>query len=161
MNITVDYDGPRTLDTSSLVSLDEYKNRNSSGSSLSLSFGSAAHTEPEDYSVTDSLRDTRLLVQKTKTVRQEWVDTRSMRMADDEVLKKYNFRAPGLSASTAKEFPVIFKLASQLRPPVETISLAHNDIQQGVHLASVPHYLSHLRNLSLEGNKIKFWKDVD
>ncbi|KAH8102342.1 hypothetical protein DFH11DRAFT_1693024 [Phellopilus nigrolimitatus] len=48
--------------------LDEYKNRNSSGSSLSLSFRSAAHTEPEDDSVTVSSRDTRLLVQKTKTV---------------------------------------------------------------------------------------------
>ncbi|KAH8108584.1 hypothetical protein DFH11DRAFT_1691418 [Phellopilus nigrolimitatus] len=68
VNITVDYDGPSLSDTSSLVSLDEYKNRNSSGSSLSLSFGSAAHTEPEDDSVTVSSRDTGLLVQKTKTV---------------------------------------------------------------------------------------------
>ncbi|KAH8113993.1 hypothetical protein DFH11DRAFT_1598702, partial [Phellopilus nigrolimitatus] len=48
-------------DTSSLVSLDEYKNRNSSGSSLSLSFGSAVHTEPEDDSVPVSSRDTGLL----------------------------------------------------------------------------------------------------
>ncbi|KAH8104219.1 hypothetical protein DFH11DRAFT_1765448 [Phellopilus nigrolimitatus] len=64
----VDYDGLSLSDTSSLVSLDEYKNRNSSGSSLSLSFRSAAHTEPEDDSVTVSSRDTRLLVQKTKTV---------------------------------------------------------------------------------------------
>lgn len=55
-------------DTSSLVSLDEYKNRNSSGSSLSLSFGLVAHTEPEDDSVTVSSRYTGLLVQKTKTV---------------------------------------------------------------------------------------------
>ncbi|KAH8117906.1 hypothetical protein DFH11DRAFT_1723909 [Phellopilus nigrolimitatus] len=59
MNITIDYDGPRTHDTSLLVSLDEYKNRNSSGSSLSLSFGPAAHTELEDYNVTASLRVTR------------------------------------------------------------------------------------------------------
>ncbi|KAH8105588.1 hypothetical protein DFH11DRAFT_1882912 [Phellopilus nigrolimitatus] len=64
----VDYDGLSLSDTSSLVSLDEYKNRNSSGSSLSLSFRLAAHTEPEDDSVTVSSRDTRLLVQKTKTV---------------------------------------------------------------------------------------------
>ncbi|KAH8111378.1 hypothetical protein DFH11DRAFT_1690419 [Phellopilus nigrolimitatus] len=43
-------------DTSSLVSLDEYKNRNSSG------------LFPEDDSVTVSSRDTGLLVQKMKTV---------------------------------------------------------------------------------------------
>ncbi|KAH8116476.1 hypothetical protein DFH11DRAFT_1725254 [Phellopilus nigrolimitatus] len=42
--------------------------RPNSGSSLSLSFGLAVHTEPEDDSVTVSSRDTRLLVQKTKTV---------------------------------------------------------------------------------------------
>ncbi|KAH8103212.1 hypothetical protein DFH11DRAFT_1772461 [Phellopilus nigrolimitatus] len=67
MNITVDYDGPSLSDTSSLVSL-EYGNRNSSGSSLSLSFGSAACTQPEDDIITVSSRDTGLLVQKTKTV---------------------------------------------------------------------------------------------
>ncbi|KAH8105523.1 hypothetical protein DFH11DRAFT_1733424 [Phellopilus nigrolimitatus] len=67
MNITVDYDGPSLSNTSSLVSL-EYGNRNSSGSSLSLSFGSAACTQPEDDIITVSSRDTGLLVQKTKTV---------------------------------------------------------------------------------------------
>ncbi|KAH8112232.1 hypothetical protein DFH11DRAFT_1608661 [Phellopilus nigrolimitatus] len=55
MNITVDYDGPSLSDTSSLVSLDEYKNRNNSGSSLSLSF-------------TVNSRDTGLLVEKMKTI---------------------------------------------------------------------------------------------
>ncbi|KAH8114139.1 hypothetical protein DFH11DRAFT_1596030, partial [Phellopilus nigrolimitatus] len=64
----VDYDGLSLSDTSSFVSLDKYKNRNSSGSSLSLSFASAAHTEPKDDSITVSSRDTGLLVQKTKTV---------------------------------------------------------------------------------------------
>lgn len=49
-------------DTSSLASLDEYKNRSSNGSSLSLSFGSAVQTEPEDDSVTVSSRDTGMAV---------------------------------------------------------------------------------------------------
>ncbi|KAH8110515.1 hypothetical protein DFH11DRAFT_1880569 [Phellopilus nigrolimitatus] len=65
--ITLHYDGPSLSDTSSLVSLDENKNRNS-GSSLSLSCGSAGHVEPEDDSVIVSSRDTGLLMWKTKTV---------------------------------------------------------------------------------------------
>ncbi|KAH8112821.1 hypothetical protein DFH11DRAFT_1878812 [Phellopilus nigrolimitatus] len=63
MNITVDYEGPSLSDTS----LDEYRNCNSSGSSMTLSFGSAACTKPEDDIVTVSSRDTGLLVQKRKT----------------------------------------------------------------------------------------------
>ncbi|KAL5537219.1 hypothetical protein ACEPAF_1042 [Sanghuangporus sanghuang] len=56
--VTVDYDGPSLSDTSSLVSLDEYKNRNGSGSSLSLSFSGGSQVEPDDDSVTVSSRDT-------------------------------------------------------------------------------------------------------
>ena len=53
----MDYDGPSLSDTSSLASLDEYRNRSSNGSSLSLSVGSAIQSEPEDDSVTVSSRD--------------------------------------------------------------------------------------------------------
>ncbi|THH11311.1 hypothetical protein EW145_g737 [Phellinidium pouzarii] len=65
VDITVDYDGPSLSDTSSLASLDEYKNR--SGSSLSLSFGSAVQTEPEDDSVTVSSRDTGMVAARSKS----------------------------------------------------------------------------------------------
>ena len=56
MNVTVDYDGPSLSDTSSLVSLEEYRNRN--GSDSSLSFSSSVNMEPEDDQVTISSRDT-------------------------------------------------------------------------------------------------------
>ena len=56
--VTVDYDGPSLSDTSSLVSLDEYKNRNGSGSSFSFSFSGGSQIEPDDDSVTVSSRDT-------------------------------------------------------------------------------------------------------
>lgn len=60
VDITVDYDGPSLSDTSSLVSLEEYRNRN--GSESSLSFDSSVRIEPEDDSVTVSSRDTGIIV---------------------------------------------------------------------------------------------------
>ncbi|KAI5120208.1 hypothetical protein M0805_006314 [Coniferiporia weirii] len=83
------------------------------------------------------------------------------RLADDELLKKHNIGPPGLPGSNQKEYPVIFKLASQLKPPVETISLAYNNIQVGSHLVGIAHYLPNLRNLSLQGNKLRAWRDID
>lgn len=55
VDITVDYDGPSLSDTSSLISLEEYKNRN--GSQVSFSFG-APSIDLDDDSVTVSSRDT-------------------------------------------------------------------------------------------------------
>ncbi|KAF7309003.1 hypothetical protein MKEN_01101200 [Mycena kentingensis (nom. inval.)] len=55
VQISVDYDGPSLSDTSSLVSLDEYKNRN--GSEASFSFGAPSIVEPDDDSVTVSSKD--------------------------------------------------------------------------------------------------------
>lgn len=55
VRISVEYDGPSLSDTSSLVSLDEYKNRN--GSEYSLSLSAAPQGEPDDDSVTVSSKD--------------------------------------------------------------------------------------------------------
>ncbi|KZT07269.1 uncharacterized protein LAESUDRAFT_743006 [Laetiporus sulphureus 93-53] len=55
VRITVEYDGPSLSDTSSLVSLDEYSNRN--GSELSLNLESHPPEEVEDDSVTVSSKD--------------------------------------------------------------------------------------------------------
>ncbi|KAJ7931772.1 hypothetical protein B0H13DRAFT_2247444 [Mycena leptocephala] len=54
VTITVDYDGPSLSDTSSLASLEEYKNRN--GSQQSFSFG-APTVDLDDDSITVSSRD--------------------------------------------------------------------------------------------------------
>ena len=62
--VTVDYDGPSLSDTSSLVSLDEYKDRNNSD--LSLTYSGPVNSEPEDDTVTVSSRDTGLFVKTTK-----------------------------------------------------------------------------------------------
>ena len=80
---------------------------------------------------------------------------------DDEILKKNNITPPGRPGSSNKEWPVVFKLASQLKPPVETISLANNDIHNGSQITSLAHYVPDLRNLSLQGNKLRQWRDLD
>lgn len=73
---------------------------------------------------------------------------------------------------------MIFKIASKLRPEVcvsvvsyghklidgvkvETISIAHNGLTSGRMMSTLAHYLPRLKNLSLEGNKLSAWKEVD
>lgn len=55
VHISVDYDGPSLSDTSSVISLDEYRGRN--GSEFSFSFGTPS-VELDDDSVTVSSKDT-------------------------------------------------------------------------------------------------------
>ncbi|KAI0352154.1 hypothetical protein OH77DRAFT_1428932 [Trametes cingulata] len=55
VNIMVDYDGISLSDTGSLVSLDEYRNRN--GSEYSFSQSSISPREPEDDTITVSSKD--------------------------------------------------------------------------------------------------------
>jgi len=83
------------------------------------------------------------------------------RLVDDEVLKKYKINPPTVPGASRKEMPVVFKLASQLKPPVKTISLANNSIRSGHLLQTLAHYLPNLRNLSLQGNAINTWRDID
>ncbi|KAF7795999.1 hypothetical protein EIP86_007168 [Pleurotus ostreatoroseus] len=83
------------------------------------------------------------------------------RMMDDEFIIKHNLLPPGAPGASTKEAMVMFKLAGQLKPEVQTISLAHNNLQSGVYLSTIYHYLPKLANLSLEGNSLKAWKDLD
>lgn len=82
-------------------------------------------------------------------------------MIDDETLKKNSVAAPGLPGASPQTYAVIFKLASQLEPPVETISLGYNNLQTGSQILSLSHYVPLLRNLSLQGNKFRSWRDLD
>lgn len=82
-------------------------------------------------------------------------------LANDELLKRNRIVPPGKPGATGKEYPVLFKLASQLKPPVETISLANNNLVSGGQIAQLGHYLPGLRNLSLQGNRLRTWRDVD
>ena len=44
---------------------------------------------------------------------------------------------------------------------MQTISLAHNNFVSGRVLSRLSHYLPALANLSLQGNKLSTWKDID
>ena len=101
-------------------------------------------------------------------------------MSEDEMISKAGLLPPGIPGSTGKEAAVIFKLASQLKPPVRsffffaillpmsfssiqvrTISLANNNLQTTHVISTIAHYLPNLANLSLENNNLRVWKDID
>jgi hypothetical protein len=44
---------------------------------------------------------------------------------------------------------------------VQTMSLAYNGISNGTILSTMGHYMPRLANLSLEGNALKVWRDLD
>ncbi|KAH9481760.1 mRNA export factor mex67 [Psilocybe cubensis] len=79
-------------------------------------------------------------------------------MNEDEVVKKYNLTPPG-SGGSSRDAAVIFKLASQLKPEVETLSLANNNLT-GTLLMQLSRYLPKLVNLSLQNNKIRDKKEL-
>ncbi|KAJ7220179.1 hypothetical protein GGX14DRAFT_433679 [Mycena pura] len=81
-------------------------------------------------------------------------------MHEDSLLRKYNLPAPGIGGGTAREAGVIFKLASRLKPPVETVSLANNGLS-GQHLTYLDKYLPRIANLSLQNNNLRMWRDMD
>jgi len=83
------------------------------------------------------------------------------RIAEDEQVRQHTALRSGSSSAANKELSVIFKLASLLSPEVQTVSLAHNNLNNGSVLSRLSHYLPKLVNLSLEGNKLASWKDID
>ncbi|KAG9314828.1 hypothetical protein JVU11DRAFT_3922 [Chiua virens] len=82
-------------------------------------------------------------------------------MLDDPELAKHGLLPPGAPGSTPREASVILKLASNLKPPVQTVSLANNNISSGQLLSTLAHYLPKLANLSLKNNDLKVWRDID
>ncbi|KAH9998801.1 NTF2-like protein [Russula compacta] len=83
------------------------------------------------------------------------------RMSEDEMITRAGLLPPGVPGATGKEAAVIFKLASQLKPPVRTVSLAHNNLQSTHVITTIAHYLPSLANLSLENNSLRVWRDLD
>ncbi|KAJ2926056.1 hypothetical protein H1R20_g11039, partial [Candolleomyces eurysporus] len=81
-------------------------------------------------------------------------------LIDDEAVKKYNLSPPGVGGGSARDAAVILKLASELKPPVKTLSLANNKLA-GEHLQYISKYLPKLANLSLSNNNLRHWKDLD
>ncbi|KAG6840672.1 hypothetical protein C0991_005177 [Blastosporella zonata] len=99
----------------------------------------------------------RELVQKRWNPETQFLNLESL--IDDELLKKHNIAPPGRGGD-ARQASVIFKIAKELIPKVQTLSLSNNNLE-GVHLQHLSHYLPDLVNLSLENNKIRTLKDLD
>ncbi|KAL1727844.1 hypothetical protein EV714DRAFT_253365 [Schizophyllum commune] len=86
-------------------------------------------------------------------------------MASDPFVKKNHLTVPGViqhrnMQDAAREAAVLYKLASELKPEVQTLSLANNDLR-GDHLKSLNHYLPKLENLSLVNNQLRVMRDLD
>lgn len=56
---------------------------------------------------------------------------------------------------------VIMKIASQFQPPPITVSLANNAFEGPTCFAALHRYLPNIVNLSLTGNKIRTYKDME
>ncbi|KAF9790387.1 hypothetical protein BJ322DRAFT_1036097 [Thelephora terrestris] len=82
------------------------------------------------------------------------------RMLDDPIVQKHNLLVPGVPGSSGKETAIMFKLAAQLRPAVQTLSLANNHIQSGKDISSIGMFLPKLANLSLANNQLKAMDDI-
>ncbi|RDX57556.1 NTF2-like protein [Lentinus brumalis] len=109
------------------------------------------------------------LTEKVVDLWKEWVRRRwnpeakflnLERMAEDDWLKKHRLGVP-TSDPASKEAQVILKIASKLRPEIETISLAHNGFTSGRIMTFLAHYLPKLKNLSLEGNSLASWREIE
>jgi len=80
-------------------------------------------------------------------------------LVDHDLVKKLSLVAPGCGGD-ARHAGVLYKIASQLKPKVQTLSLANNNLA-GEHLTYIHHYLPDLVNLSLQNNNIRSVKDLD
>lgn len=56
---------------------------------------------------------------------------------------------------------VIMKIASQFQPPPITISLGNNSFEGPTCFAALHRYLPNIVNLSLTGNRIRTYKDME
>ncbi|KAK7461961.1 nuclear mRNA export, poly(A)+RNA binding protein, variant 2 [Stygiomarasmius scandens] len=80
-------------------------------------------------------------------------------LIEDPVIKKHNLSPPG-HGGTAREAAVIFKIASQLKPEVQSVDLTKNNLM-GTHLSLLGHYLPRLANLSLKDNNVRNYRELD
>ncbi|KIK62433.1 hypothetical protein GYMLUDRAFT_41872 [Collybiopsis luxurians FD-317 M1] len=99
----------------------------------------------------------RKLVQKRWNADSALLDLSNM--IEDDIVKKFNLTPPG-HGGNARDAAVIFKLAKELKPPVQSLNLSKNQLT-GQHLSLLGHYLPGLVNLSLQDNDIRTYRDLD
>lgn len=82
-------------------------------------------------------------------------------MSADPILQAEGIKPPGVAGAPKELGNVIWKLCSEIYPDVVTISLANNGFRSLGPVSSLPAYFPNLQNLSLEGNELKWTKDLD
>lgn len=82
------------------------------------------------------------------------------RLADDAILKENDLTPPGQPKAHKDIGRVLFKLVSENFPSITTLSLANNEFKTLGPVAALPEYLPDLQNLSLQGNDLKWTKDL-
>ncbi|KAJ9478247.1 mRNA export factor MEX67 [Pseudozyma hubeiensis] len=82
-------------------------------------------------------------------------------MRADPILQAEGIKPPGVAGAPKELGNVIWKLCSETYPDVITISLANNGFRSLGPVSSLPVYFPNLQNLSLEGNELKWTKDLD
>ncbi|SAM80643.1 related to mRNA export factor mex67 [Ustilago bromivora] len=82
-------------------------------------------------------------------------------MRADPILQAEGIKPPGVAGSSKELGNVIWKLCSETYPDAVTISLANNYLRSLGPVSSLPAYFPNLQNLSLEGNELRWTKDLD
>ncbi len=82
-------------------------------------------------------------------------------MRADPILQAEGVKPPGVAGAPKELGNVIWKLCSETYPDVVTISLANNGFRSLGPVSQLPVYFPNLQNLSLEGNELKWTKDLD
>ena len=130
--VTVDYDGPSLSDTSSLASLDEYRDRNNSD--LSLTF--TPKLDPEDDSVTVSSRDTGVFVKPAPSSSSRQSPHQSKLGSDTSSLKSgtccviIHFAETSFKLITITDLPPQTRLAEDPSAVFEQLRLANGGTAQ-------------------------------
>lgn len=81
-------------------------------------------------------------------------------MKSDNILTQGGVVPPGQPGAHKDIGSVIWKLTAELYPSLVTLSLANNDFKTLGPCATLPQHLSYIQNLSLEGNDLKWTKDL-
>ncbi|KAN0063105.1 nuclear mRNA export, poly(A)+RNA binding protein [Thecaphora frezii] len=82
-------------------------------------------------------------------------------MKADPILAAENIKPPGVPGCPRELANVMWKICSEVYPDVVTISLANNDLSNLGPVNTLPSFLPKLQNLSLEGNELRWAKDLD
>ncbi|KAJ4480005.1 hypothetical protein J3R30DRAFT_3701151 [Lentinula aciculospora] len=98
-----------------------------------------------------------------KLVQKRWNSATALldlsNLIEDEIVKQFNLLPPG-HGGNSRDAAVVFKLAKELKPQVQSLNLAKNRLN-GQHLSQLSHYLPGLVNLSLQDNDIRTYRDLD